>query len=56
MDAVSRFFADRVFGEDRRTILDVDLSTLDDGQSKSGTPNVGGCNGCSLTSSGDRTQ
>lgn len=30
MDVVSRFFADRVFGENRRAILDADLSTVDD--------------------------
>ncbi|HEX5116645.1 MAG TPA: recombinase family protein [Pseudonocardiaceae bacterium] len=30
MDAVSRFFAYRVFGKDRRAILEAELSTLDD--------------------------
>lgn len=30
MAAVSRFYADRVLGQDRRAILDADLSTLDD--------------------------
>jgi site-specific DNA recombinase len=34
MDAVSRFFAERVFGPDRRAILAADLSTVDDREAR----------------------